>query len=170
MADSFIPDRAAGAAPARATEFDRLYRLIEGLLDADILLPEEGGALLEAIDRAHRCHREGDREAAHRHWLRLGLAIESLVENGRLEAAHGRAAIALVRQTPSREEGDAMIPHFGAQELLIVLALVLVLFGAKKVPEMARGLGQGLKEFRHAAREASLDEEVAPTSTGGDPA
>jgi hypothetical protein len=103
VADSFIPDRAAGATPARATEFDRLYRLIEGLLDADILLAEEGGALLEAIDQAHRCHREGDREAAHRQWLRLGLAIESLVENGRLEEAHGRAALALVRQMPSRE-------------------------------------------------------------------
>jgi hypothetical protein len=103
VADSFIPDRAAGATPAPATEFDRLYRLIEGLLDADILLPEEGGALLEALDRARRCHREGDREAAHRQWLRLGLAIQSLVENGRLEEAYGRAALALVRQTPSRE-------------------------------------------------------------------
>jgi hypothetical protein len=103
VADSFIPDRAAGAAPARATEFDRLYRLIEGLLDADILLAEEAGALLEAIDRAHRCHREGDREAAQQQWRRLGLAIEALVENGRLEAAHGRAALALVRQMPSRD-------------------------------------------------------------------
>jgi hypothetical protein len=103
VADSFIPDRAAGATPARATEFDRLYRLIEGLLDADMLLPEEGGALLEALDRARRCHREGDLKAAHRHWLRLGRAIESLVENGRLEGAHGRAVLVLVRQTPSRE-------------------------------------------------------------------
>jgi hypothetical protein len=103
VADSFIPDRAAGATPARATELDRLYRLIEGLLDADILLPEEGRALLEAIDRARRCHREGDLEAAHRHWLRLGLAIQSLVENGRLKEAHGRAALAIVRLPPSRE-------------------------------------------------------------------
>jgi sec-independent protein translocase protein TatA len=63
-----------------------------------------------------------------------------------------------------------MIPHFGAQELLIVLALVLVLFGAKKLPEMARGLGQGLKEFKNAAREASLEEEVAPTGVSGHPA
>jgi sec-independent protein translocase protein TatA len=62
-----------------------------------------------------------------------------------------------------------MVPHIGMQELLIVLALVLVLFGAKKVPEMARGLGQGLKEFKKAAREASL-EEVAPTSVSGHPA
>jgi sec-independent protein translocase protein TatA len=60
-----------------------------------------------------------------------------------------------------------MIPHFGAQELLIVLALVLVLFGARKVPEMARGLGQGLKEFKKAAREASLEEEVPPTGASG---
>jgi hypothetical protein len=102
VADSFIPDRAAGATPARATEFDRLYRLIEGLLDADILLAEEGGALLEALDRARQCHREGDLEAAHRHWIRLGRAIESLVENSRLEEAPGRAALALVRQMPSR--------------------------------------------------------------------
>jgi sec-independent protein translocase protein TatA len=36
------------------------------------------------------------------------------------------------------------MPHIGMPELLIILALVLVLFGAKKVPEMARGLGQGL--------------------------
>jgi sec-independent protein translocase protein TatA len=63
-----------------------------------------------------------------------------------------------------------MVPHMGMQELLIVLALVLVLFGAKKVPEMARGLGQGLQEFKKATREASLEEEVAPTSVSGHPA
>jgi sec-independent protein translocase protein TatA len=43
--------------------------------------------------------------------------------------------------------------HLGMPELLIILVLVilvvvLVLFGAKKVPEMARGLGQGMKEVR----------------------
>jgi sec-independent protein translocase protein TatA len=58
------------------------------------------------------------------------------------------------------------MPHFGVQELLIVLALVLLLFGAKKVPEMARGLGQGLKEFKKAAQEAAL-EEVASPGAGG---
>src|SRR5262249_48519856 len=110
VADSFIPDRVTGVAPARATELDRLYRLIEGLLDADMLLAEEGGALLEAIDRAHRCHREGDPEAAHRHWTRLDVAIESLVENGRLEEAQGRAALALVRQMPAREASLEEVP------------------------------------------------------------
>jgi sec-independent protein translocase protein TatA len=60
-----------------------------------------------------------------------------------------------------------MVPHIGVQELLIVLALVLVLFGAKKVPEMARGLGQGLKEFKKAAREASLEAELPATGADG---
>jgi sec-independent protein translocase protein TatA len=52
------------------------------------------------------------------------------------------------------------MPNLGMPELLIILALVLVLFGAKKVPEMARGLGQGLKEVRRAMREAAEDEEA----------
>jgi sec-independent protein translocase protein TatA len=55
------------------------------------------------------------------------------------------------------------MPHIGMPELLIILALVLVLFGAKKVPEMARGLGQGLKEFKRATREAVSDEEMRPS-------
>lgn len=38
----------------------------------------------------------------------------------------------------------------GPTEWLLILAIVLVLFGAKKLPELARGLGQGLNEFRKA--------------------
>jgi sec-independent protein translocase protein TatA len=56
------------------------------------------------------------------------------------------------------------------QELLILLVIVLVLFGAKKVPEMARGMGLGLKEFKRAARDASLEEEVAHLHGGQYPA
>ena len=57
------------------------------------------------------------------------------------------------------------MPHIGVQELLIVLVLVLLLFGARKVPEMARGLGQGLKEFKRAAHEVASEEpEPAPGS------
>jgi sec-independent protein translocase protein TatA len=39
----------------------------------------------------------------------------------------------------------------GGSELLIVLAAVLILFGAKRIPEFAKGLGQGIKEFRKAS-------------------
>jgi sec-independent protein translocase protein TatA len=57
------------------------------------------------------------------------------------------------------------MPHIGMPELLILLLLVLVLFGAKKVPEMARGLGQGLREFRKSVREASGDVETGEPGT-----
>lgn len=45
--------------------------------------------------------------------------------------------------------------HF---ELLIVLFIVLLLFGGKRIPELARGLGRGIREFKNAKHE--LDEEV----------
>jgi len=44
----------------------------------------------------------------------------------------------------------------GGQELWIVLLIVLVLFGGAKIPQMMRGLGEGMREFKKAAHE---DEE-----------
>ena len=41
----------------------------------------------------------------------------------------------------------------GAGEIAIILLIVIVLFGGKKLPELARGLGLGLKEFKKATRE-----------------
>ena len=38
---------------------------------------------------------------------------------------------------------------------MVVLVVVLVLFGAKKIPEFAKGLGQGIKEFKKASREVT---------------
>ena len=38
-------------------------------------------------------------------------------------------------------------------EIILILVLALVLFGAKKLPEMARGLGHGIKEFKKATRD-----------------
>lgn len=38
----------------------------------------------------------------------------------------------------------------GPQELLIILLIVLLLFGGRKIPEIARGLGRGVREFRKA--------------------
>lgn len=47
----------------------------------------------------------------------------------------------------------------GTQELLIVLVIILVLFGGAKLPQMMKGLGQGMKEFRKATSEE--EDEVA---------
>ena len=48
---------------------------------------------------------------------------------------------------------------WGPTEIIIVLFLVLVLFGAKRLPELARSLGQGVKEFRKSVKEISKDVE-----------
>lgn len=44
---------------------------------------------------------------------------------------------------------------FGGWEIVLILAVVLILFGAKKLPELAKGLGQGIKEFKKATREVT---------------
>jgi sec-independent protein translocase protein TatA len=46
-------------------------------------------------------------------------------------------------------------------ELILVLAAVLILFGAKKIPDFAKGLGQGIKEFKKASREVQEEIERA---------
>jgi len=49
------------------------------------------------------------------------------------------------------------VETIGAPELLIVLVVVLLVFGSKKVPELARSLGQSVKEFRKGSRDDPHD-------------
>jgi len=52
-----------------------------------------------------------------------------------------------------------MFGNIGATEIILILLVVLIFFGAKKIPELAQGLGKGLREFRKAAREIQDDVE-----------
>ncbi len=52
-----------------------------------------------------------------------------------------------------------MFGNIGGSELFLILLIILVFFGAKKLPELARGLGQGIKEFRKAARDVQDEVE-----------
>lgn len=45
----------------------------------------------------------------------------------------------------------------GGGEWLVVILVVLLLFGAKRIPELARGLGRGIREFKDASREISRE-------------
>jgi sec-independent protein translocase protein TatA len=45
----------------------------------------------------------------------------------------------------------------GGWEIILILAVVLILFGAKKLPELAKGLGQGIKEFKKASSEVTSE-------------
>lgn len=45
----------------------------------------------------------------------------------------------------------------GGWEWILIVLLVLVFFGAKKIPELARGLGKGIREFKDATKEIKRD-------------
>ncbi|HTR81020.1 MAG TPA: twin-arginine translocase TatA/TatE family subunit [Bacteroidota bacterium] len=53
--------------------------------------------------------------------------------------------------------------NLGAPELLLILFVILILFGAKKIPELAQGLGKGVKEFRKAMKDVQdeTDEDAS---------
>ena len=55
----------------------------------------------------------------------------------------------------------------GYQELLIILVIVLVLFGANRLPELAKSLGSSVKEFKKGVSEANK-EDTTPVSKDGD--
>lgn len=45
------------------------------------------------------------------------------------------------------------LPSLGGTEVFLILAVILIFFGAKKLPELARGLGKGIKEFKDATKD-----------------
>ena len=56
----------------------------------------------------------------------------------------------------------ALIPGLGtigAPELIIALVVILLLFGAKRIPELARGLGSGVREFKAGTKEGQLEDK-----------
>jgi sec-independent protein translocase protein TatA len=59
--------------------------------------------------------------------------------------------------------------NFGGPDLFIILLIVLVLFGAKKLPELARSLGQSMNEFRKAREEFDRELHTAGNDVKGKP-
>jgi sec-independent protein translocase protein TatA len=51
----------------------------------------------------------------------------------------------------------AFLQSLGAPEIFIIVFLVLLLFGAKKLPELARGMGKAMKEFKKATKDVEDD-------------
>jgi len=47
----------------------------------------------------------------------------------------------------------------GGQEIIIILIIVLILFGGKKIPELMKGLGKGMKEYKKAVND--IEEELS---------
>ena len=50
--------------------------------------------------------------------------------------------------------------NFGMTELLIILVIAVVIFGANRLPELGRGLGKGIRNFKDATRDAAEDAQA----------
>jgi sec-independent protein translocase protein TatA len=56
----------------------------------------------------------------------------------------------------------ASILNFAGPDMMVILLIVLLLFGAKKLPELARGMGRAVKEFSAARDEIEREQSVRP--------
>jgi sec-independent protein translocase protein TatA len=51
--------------------------------------------------------------------------------------------------------------NFGATEIILILLVVVLLFGGRKIPELMKGIGQGMKEFKKASRVEDESDKVS---------
>jgi sec-independent protein translocase protein TatA len=49
---------------------------------------------------------------------------------------------------------------FGGYEIILIIVVILILFGGRKIPELAKGLGKGIKEFKEATEDSGLKEDL----------
>jgi sec-independent protein translocase protein TatA len=66
----------------------------------------------------------------------------------------------------------AIFQQIGLPEIILILAVLLLLFGARKLPDLARSLGRSTKEFKAGMRDGASDEEdvpAAPETTSPEP-
>lgn len=56
---------------------------------------------------------------------------------------------------------------FGMSEILLIAAVLLLFFGGKKIPELMRGLGKGIKEFKDASKDGNKDDSKDEAASKG---
>jgi sec-independent protein translocase protein TatA len=54
-----------------------------------------------------------------------------------------------------------MIPRLGLPEILVILAIVILIFGANRLPELGRGVGKGIRNFKDSIGGSSKEEKDA---------
>lgn len=52
------------------------------------------------------------------------------------------------------------MPHIGLPELLLILLILVLLFGAAKLPQIGRGLGEGIRNFRRGVKDSTAPERL----------
>lgn len=64
----------------------------------------------------------------------------------------------------------AIFQQIGLPEIILILAVLLLLFGARKLPDLARSLGRSTKEFKAGMQDGAADEDVVPAEEDMAPA
>jgi sec-independent protein translocase protein TatA len=54
---------------------------------------------------------------------------------------------------------NIILGMFGAPEIILILVVILIFFGGAKIPELMRGLGKGVKEFKNATKDEEKGQE-----------
>lgn len=57
-------------------------------------------------------------------------------------------------------ESLVILGMFGPTEIIIIVLIVVLLFGGRKIPELMRGIGQGMKEFKKATKDEPVEEKT----------
>jgi sec-independent protein translocase protein TatA len=57
-----------------------------------------------------------------------------------------------------------MFGNLGAPEIILIVLAILILFGAKKIPELAQGIGKGMREFKKALKDVEDDIKISDKS------
>ncbi|MCC2547225.1 twin-arginine translocase TatA/TatE family subunit [Hymenobacter sp. BT175] len=57
-----------------------------------------------------------------------------------------------------------LIGSFGTTEILLIVLAIILLFGAKRIPELFRGMGQGIREFKDASKEEKPEYRDGPVN------
>lgn len=60
------------------------------------------------------------------------------------------------------------MPNLGFQELIVIFLIVLLLFGAKKIPDIAAGLGRGIRDFKRAMKDTGDEIQKAASDQPAD--
>lgn len=61
-----------------------------------------------------------------------------------------------------------MFGSLGAPELLIILAILVILFGATRIGDIGKGIGRGIREFRREIKEGQEEPDKEPAATSDD--
>jgi len=59
------------------------------------------------------------------------------------------------------------VPNLGLPELLVILVIVVLIFGAGKIPQLGKGLGEGIKNFKDAMRDGQSTDSKDVTKNDG---